>query len=138
PLRKMGLGAGTDAATLADQKGFSLPIRWYQSRGRKVRVHWDGFTLIEMLVVMAIIAILAAMLLPAVVQSKSRAHQIACVSNLKQVGVAYQNFVNDHDGRFPMDVSVRDGGMAEHLLTLECCTNAFLTLQVLSNELVTP
>jgi len=57
----------------------------------------DGFSLIELMVVIAIIAILAALLLTALSQSMRRARQIHCVSNLHQVGIGIQNFVaNNH------------------------------------------
>lgn len=56
----------------------------------------SAFTLTELLVVMAIIGILAALLLPALSQSMRRAHQIHCVSNLHQIGIGIQNFLADN------------------------------------------
>jgi prepilin-type N-terminal cleavage/methylation domain-containing protein len=60
-----------------------------------------GFTLIELLVVIAIIALLAALLLPALTAAKKRGQQAVCLSNLKQIGLAFQIYLNDHDGHFP-------------------------------------
>lgn len=97
-----------------------------------------GFTLIEMLVVIVIIAILAAMLLPAVSRGKRYAQRVSCAGNLRQVGLAYHTFVQDHGGRFPMQVPARDGGIAEALRSNLRSMNVVAALQVLSNELVTP
>jgi len=60
-----------------------------------------GFTLIELLVVIAIIAILAAILFPVFAQAREKARQISCLSNDKQMGLAFMQYVQDNDEDFP-------------------------------------
>ena len=66
----------------------------FGSRPRK-RARRSAFTLIELLVVIAIIAILAALLLPALAKARSKAFQVKCVSNLKQLQLAWATYAVD-------------------------------------------
>lgn len=60
-----------------------------------------AFTLVELLVVIAVIAILAALLLPALSSAKERSRGVVCLSNLKQVGVAIRAYADDNSGNIP-------------------------------------
>lgn len=57
----------------------------------------DGFTLIELLVVIAIIAILAAVLFPVLARAREKARGTACISNMRQMGLAFQMYISDWD-----------------------------------------
>ncbi len=61
-----------------------------------------GFTLIELLVVIAIIAMLASILFPVFARAREKAREAACISNLKQIGLAVHMYAGDYDGRLPL------------------------------------
>ena len=101
-----------------------------------------GFTLLELLVVMAIIAILVSLLFSVITRAAIRARQAWCSSNLRQIGVGLTLFSDAHGGRYPWQLSVSEGGSAEYNLqgmihggTFLRSTAAFL---VASNDLSSP
>ena len=60
-----------------------------------------GFSLIELMVVITIMSILAALLLPALARARERARRVICANNLKQLGLTFIMFAGEHDGKFP-------------------------------------
>lgn len=60
-----------------------------------------AFTLIELLVVIAIIAVLAALMLPSLASAREKGWQAACLSNLRQIGLAIHAYASDNDGKIP-------------------------------------
>jgi prepilin-type N-terminal cleavage/methylation domain-containing protein len=96
-----------------------------------------ALTLIEVVVVIAVLAVLVGMLLPARPHHPVKAKQIQCVNNLKQIGLAYIIWAGDHNDKFPMQVSIvgTNGGGTMELVN---GTNAWINFVVISNELSTP
>jgi prepilin-type N-terminal cleavage/methylation domain-containing protein/prepilin-type processing-associated H-X9-DG protein len=116
----------------------SSSMKTEQANGRV-----GAFTLVELLVVIAIIGILAALLLPALTGAKAGARRIECVSNLRETGLAFHLFANDHGGKFTTEVSTNDGGSLEFVMAGYQIFNhqfyfSFQHFRPLAGELVTP
>jgi type II secretory pathway pseudopilin PulG len=93
-----------------------------------------ALTLVEVLVVIAVLVLIAAMFLPALANPRRRYSRINCVNNLGEIGVAYRVWAGDNNDKYPMAVSVANGGAME-LVATGNVVQAFL---VISNELSTP
>nr|CAA9240232.1 hypothetical protein AVDCRST_MAG63-1499 [uncultured Armatimonadetes bacterium] len=67
-----------------------------------------GFTLVELLTVIAIIAVLAGIIFPVFATAREKARQATCQSNLRQIGMAIQMYASDYDGQYPWAVDASD------------------------------
>lgn len=91
-----------------------------------------AFTFVALLMIVAVLAILVAMLLPALAKAKQRARRTHCMSNLKHDGMGFRMWTADHDDAFPM----RD--LTNGTAAFVADGNVFRHFQVMSNELSTP
>ena len=90
--------------------------------------------LLEVSVVVAITFLLLAFLLPELQRAKSHRSKIDCINNLKQIGLSYRIWEGDNGDKFPMGISVTNGGSMEMVQT----GNVLQTFLAMSNELSTP
>ena len=70
-----------------------------------------GYTLVELLIVIVIVALLAAILFPAFARARENARRSSCQSNLKQISLGAMQYIQDYDERFPLGITTEGGGV---------------------------
>ena len=93
-----------------------------------------AFTVLELLAIIVLVLILFALLLPSTTSHGTRSSRISCASNLKQIGLAFRMWANEHDEKFPMALTIAEGGTKE--LALQGLPLA--SFMIISNELNNP
>lgn len=93
-----------------------------------------GFSMIDLILVVATIAGLILVVLPELTRPKARSARISCTNNLKQLNYGFRIWAGDNNDKFPMQVSVTNGGVME----LAEQGSAYAIFLVMSNELNTP
>lgn len=106
----------------------------YQPKTPRLNRTCHGMTMLEALVTIFLLFMLAIVLLPALVPNHRHRAYINCSNNLKQVGLAFRIWEGDHNDKYPMAVSVTNGGAMEAVAS----GNAVAVFQIMSNELSTP
>jgi competence protein ComGC len=91
----------------------------------------DAFTRAELLVILAVLTLLALVVLPALANSRPRSARVICANNLRQIGMGFQLWGNDHGDQPPWELRPEQGGTQQHPLAV----NAWLHYAWISNEL---
>jgi len=103
-----------------------------RARSGPARRRLRAMTMIEFLVVVVVLGVLVAMVLPSLRRARPKAKSINCANNVRQTGIAFRLFAMDNHDRFPMRLSVSNGG------TMEFGTNLVMHFRALSNDLAIP
>src|ERR1700722_5091028 len=94
-----------------------------------------AFTLIELIGVTVVVVVLLVFIIPRPNRSHSNAPRITCVNNLKEIGLAYLVWANDHNDRFPASDSASDGGWIESLTSADQGFRCWTNYAIMANEL---
>jgi prepilin-type processing-associated H-X9-DG protein len=100
-----------------------------------------AFTRLDLIASLAAVVLFVAIIVPALANSNSRSDRVACMSNLRQIGVAYTHFGLEHNDLPPWYVSSRDGGTADYnggIPGLAARNQLYVQFSVLSNSLPSP
>lgn len=90
----------------AQHRIIMVKLRFYSRRGPSLPIR--GFTLVELLVVIAVIAILAALLMPALARARSKGQGMTCINNLRQLSIACFTYTDDARDRLPYNLGHSD------------------------------
>jgi len=104
-------------------------MRWdcgFSSRQRRA-----AFTRIELAVILAVLAVLVLLTLPLLANNSMRSNQAGCLNNLRQIGIAFQTWGNDHEDRRPWFVPMSEGGAISNTFRSE----AYFLYAFLSNHI---
>lgn len=93
-----------------------------------------ALTLTEVLLIIAALVLLAAVLLPVLAKWKPKSNRLTCDAQLREIGIFYRVWSDDNSGKFPMQVSVTNGGAMESIAT----GNVAACFSVLSNTIDNP
>jgi prepilin-type N-terminal cleavage/methylation domain-containing protein len=95
----------------------------------------SAFTLIELMVVIAVTALVASMLLPTFVKAHQKTSRISCVNNMKEIGIAYRLWAGDNGDLLPAEQSVALGGWADRLTNADQGALCWTNYAIMANDM---
>src|SRR5262245_53146485 len=112
-MRKLTIEPQTRAAAGGMRRGHVLvsESRWETRIWLRSEARMVAFTLVEVIVAISILALMAALLLPAMGKARTRASSNVCMSNLRQIQICWMIYLDDHDGALPLNNAAPTGGV---------------------------